>query len=96
MLNKYADIVYFTLKKRFKLGDLEKVNWNYYDSSAETAEHQDESNDFVSAVYSLHTNDGGTEVKGKFYPSIEGQAVMFDSDVFPEACHPRRIDIDLI
>ena len=28
MLNKYADIVYFTLKERFKLGDLEKVNWN--------------------------------------------------------------------
>ena len=90
MLNKYADIVYFTLKERFKLGDLEKVNWNYYDSSAETAEHQDESNDFVSAVYSLHTNDGGTEVKGKFYPSIEGQAVMFDSDVFHRGMPPKK------
>ena len=71
---------------------MDKV-FNYYDSSAETAEHQDESNDFVSAVYSLHTNDGGTELKGKFYPSIEGQAVMFDSDVL-KVYHPKRIDID--
>ena len=47
-------------------------------------------NDFVSAVYSLHTNDGGTEVKGKFYPSIEGQAVMFDSDVFHRGIPPKK------
>ena len=42
MLNNYADIVYFTLKEKYKWGALEKVNWNYYDSSAKTSEHQDE------------------------------------------------------
>ncbi len=90
MLNNYADIVYFTLKEKYKWGALEKVNWNYYDSSAKTSEHQDESKDFVSAVYSLHTCDGGTEVKGKFYPSIEGQAIIFDSDVFHRGIPPKE------
>jgi len=90
MLNNYADIVYFTLKEKYKWGALEKVNWNYYDSSAKTSEHQDESKDFVSAVYSLHTCDGGTEVKGKFYPSIEGQAIIFDSDIFHRGIPPKE------
>ena len=90
MLNNYADIVYFTLKEKFKLGELEKVNWNYYDTSAETTEHQDESNEFISAVYSLHTNDGGTEIKSNFYPSIESQAILFDSDVFHRGIPPKK------
>ena len=90
LLNNYADIVYFTLKEKYNWGALEKVNWNYYDNSATTQEHKDESNEFISAVYSLHTNDGGTEVKGKFYPSIEGQAIIFDSDVLHRGVPPKN------
>ena len=77
LLNNYADIVYFTLKEK-------------YNNSATTQEHKDESNEFISAVYSLHTNDGGTEVKGKFYPSIEGQAIIFDSDVLHRGVPPKN------
>ena len=90
MLNNYADIVYFTLKEKYKWGALEKVNWNYYDSSAQTSEHTDETNEYVSAVYSLHTNDGGTEVKGRFYPSVEGQAIIFDSDISHRGIPPKQ------
>ena len=90
MLNNYADIVYFTLKEKYKWGALEKVNWNYYDSCDKTSEHTDETNEYVSAVYSLHTNDGGTEVKGRFYPSVEGQAIIFDSDISHRGIPPKQ------
>ena len=89
-LNDYGDIIYFALKEKYKLGELERLNWNYYDNSSETSEHTDETNEYVSAVYSLHTNDGGTEVKGRFYPSVEGQAIIFDSDISHRGIPPKQ------
>ena len=67
LLNNYADIVYFTLKVN-KLGahNWKKLIGTENDNSATTQEHKDESNEFISAVYSLHTNDGGTKLKVSF------------------------------
>ena len=61
---------------------LQRVYWNYYDSSAEANFHKDEfEKGFVSVVYNLHTNDGGTEIEEEFYPSVGGQAIIFPSNV---------------
>ena len=35
---------------------------------------------FISAVYNLHTNDGGTQIENQFVESKESQVVLFKSE----------------
>ena len=90
-LNTFGDVIYFTLKEKFNVGQLERLSFNYYDNSAETFQHRDMLTDeYMSAVYNLNTNDGGTEVGDKFFPSIEGQAIFFESHVLHRGIPPKK------
>ena len=82
-LNLYGDIIFYTIKNKLKtIQTLYRIYWNYYDTSAKTTLHKDEFEDgYYSIIYNLHTNDGGTEIDNKFYPSIEGQALIFPSNI---------------
>ena len=83
-LNLYGDIIFYTIKNKLKtIQTLYRLYWNYYDTSSKAALHKDELEDgYYSIIYNLHTNDGGTEINNKFYPSIEGQALIFPSNVW--------------
>jgi len=83
-LNLYGDIIFYTIKNKLKtIQTLYRLYWNYYDTSSKAALHKDELKDgYYSIIYNLHTNDGGTEINNKFYPSIEGQALIFPSNVW--------------
>jgi len=83
-LNLYGDIIFYTIKNKLKtIQTLHRIYWNYYDTSSKAALHKDELEDgYYSIIYNLHTNDGGTEINNKFYPSIEGQALIFPSNVW--------------
>ena len=90
-LNTFGDVIYFALKEKFNVGELERLSFNYYDNGAETFPHRDMMTDeYMSAVYNLHTNDGGTEIGDKFFPSVEGQAIFFESHVLHRGIPPKK------
>ena len=67
-----AMINYLGTKKWSFVGDLDKkYQPSFYDHNIGKS---------VSAVYSFHTNDGGTQVENEFASSKEGQAVVFKSE----------------
>jgi|TARA_E500000318_G_scaffold56066_1_gene52133 hypothetical protein len=82
-LNLYGDIIFYTIKNKLKtIETLYRIYWNYYDTSSKASLHKDELEEgYYSVIYNLHTNDGGTEIDNKFYPSVEGQALVFPSNV---------------
>jgi hypothetical protein len=46
---------------------------------------------YVSIVYNMHDNDGGTEFKDdKFIKSKEGQAILFESNLFHRGVAPKK------
>lgn len=80
-LNIFADIIFFKIKETIKIKQIERIYWNYYDSSSEANFHVDEYEDkYKSIIYNLHTNDGGTQIENKFFPSVESQAIIFKSN----------------
>ena len=92
-LNLYADIIFYTIKNKFKkIASLERVYWNYYDSSSEPNLHKDElEKGYMSIIYNLHTNDGGTLIDKKFYPSKESQAIVFPSNIFHKGVSSQKM-----
>jgi hypothetical protein len=83
-LNIYADIVYNIIKNHTKYKFIKpcRYYWNYYNKSSVTDEHTDmDHNWYVSFVYNLHDNDGGTEIDGTFYKSNSGEAILFPSNL---------------
>ena len=69
--------------------------WNYYHRSATCNFHQDcgyyptydDKITYLSLVYYVNTCDGGTTVESEFFPSIEGNAVLFPSTTLHKG-HP--------
>lgn len=58
-----------------------RVHWNYYTQGQQGVGHKDKNQDnFLSILYNPHTTDGGTEILGKVYPDISGQAKVFKSN----------------
>jgi hypothetical protein len=83
-LNFFGDLVFFLIqeKSKLKIKNVSRFYWNLYTPQSVCHEHTDDHNigKSVSAVYSFHTNDGGTQVENEFASSKEGQAVVFKSE----------------
>jgi hypothetical protein len=83
-LNCYAEIIYEIVKKHTKHKFLKPVRfyWNYYNMSSSAAPHTDmNENYYVSFVYNLNDNNGGTLINNEFYKSNAGEAVVFNSNI---------------
>jgi hypothetical protein len=83
-LNYYAEIVYAIIKQHTKYKFLKPIRfyWNYYNNSSFTLPHTDFLQDFyVSFVYNLNTNNGGTNINNEFYKSNSGEAIVFPSNI---------------
>jgi hypothetical protein len=90
-LNLYAEIVFEIVKKRtkHKFTTPHRFYWNYYNNSSNTELHRDRNeNNYVSLVYNLHDNDGGTEINGVFYKSNGGEAILFPSNCLHKGLPP--------
>ena len=83
-LNFFGDLVYSLIQERskFKIKDITRLYWNLYTPQSECQLHTDDQNigKCISAVYNLHTNDGGTLIENEFADSQESQAVIFRSE----------------
>jgi hypothetical protein len=83
-LNMFGDYVFPLIQERskFKVQDIKRLYWNVYTPQSICQFHVDDGNvgKFVSAVYNLHTNDGGTQVGEEIAPAIESQAIIFRSE----------------
>jgi DNA gyrase/topoisomerase IV subunit B len=83
-LNNYAEIIYEIVKNHTKYKFLKPVRfyWNYYNQSSCAIPHTDSNkNYFVSFVYNLNTNNGGTNINGEFFKSVAGEAIVFKSNI---------------
>ena len=83
-LNFFGDLVFSLIQERskFKIKDVSRLYWNLYTPQSECQLHSDDQNvgKFISAIYNLHTNDGGTLIENEFASSQESQAVLFRSE----------------
>lgn len=83
-LNFFGDLIFSLIQERskFKIKNVSRLYWNLYTPQSECKLHSDNHNvgKTISAVYNLHTNDGGTLIEDEFAPSKESQAVLFRSE----------------
>jgi|688.fasta_scaffold01482_10 hypothetical protein len=82
-LNLYAEIIYEIIKKHTKYKFLKPMRfyWNYYNNFSQTLPHKDrDENFYLSFVYNLHDNDGGTKINDEFFKSNSGEAILFPSN----------------
>ena len=83
-LNFFGDYIFSLIQERsnFKIKDVFRFYWNLYTPQSVCQDHTDQQDlgRYISAIYNLHTNDGGTQVQNQFIPSKEGQAVIFRSE----------------
>lgn len=82
-LNLYAEIIYEIIKKQTSYKFLKPLRfyWNYYNNSSQTLPHRDrDENFYLSFVYNLHDNDGGTKINNDFFKSNSGEAILFPSN----------------
>jgi|DEB0MinimDraft_6_1074348.scaffolds.fasta_scaffold01914_8 hypothetical protein len=90
-LNLYGELIFDIIKSKstYKLNDLVRIYWNYYDNSSVMKEHKDMLDDkHISIVYNLNNNDGGTEINKKFIESEESTAIIFKSNTLHKAVAP--------
>ena len=84
ILNFFGDHIFYLIqeKSNFKVKDVSRFYWNLYTPQSVCQEHMDENHigRFISAVYNLHTNDGGTQIENQFVESKESQVVLFKSE----------------
>jgi hypothetical protein len=83
-LNLYAEIIYESIKNKTKYKFIKPIRfiWNYYCSNSETNLHTDKDTDnYISFVYCLNENNGGTEINGKFIHYKESEALIFPSNI---------------
>jgi hypothetical protein len=83
-LNFFGDYIFSLIQERsnFKIKDVSRFYWNLYTPQSVCQDHSDEHNvgRFISAIYNLHTNDGGTQVENQFVTSKESQVILFKSE----------------
>lgn len=94
-LNTYGQIIFDIIKDKLKInGKLERLMWNMYFKNDEGEMHIDQdSNDYMSALYSIHTTDGGIEIDNKLYSDIMGQAKVFNSNIKHRGIGPKKENI---
>jgi len=102
-LNLYGEIIFYYIKQKSKLNifDIKRIYWNYYDQSSTGNYHKDKGEEnYISIIYNLHTNDGGTYIKNKFIPSNEGEAIIFPSNIIHKGVAPiknkHRFNLNII
>ena len=103
-LNFFGDYIFSLIQERskFKIKDLGRLFWNLYTPLSENKLHFDDNNvgKSISAVYNLHTNDGGTQVENQFISSKEGQVIVFKSEKIHKAISPKinnfRLSLNIV
>jgi len=95
VLNIYGELIFDIIIEKINIkAKLERIFWNMYFKESQGDLHTDRPlSNFISAVYNLHTTDGGTEIDGKFYNDIEGQAKVFDSNVLHRGFGPKQDNV---
>ena len=98
-LNFFGDYIFSLIQERskFKIKELSRIYWNLYTPLSECKLHSDDQNvgKFISAIYNLHTNDGGTQVENQFVTSKESQAVLFRSEKIHKGIGPKTSNFRL-
>ena len=94
-LNYFADLIFFYCKEYSQKYSFKKViryYWNLYSRSSKCLFHTDESQvgNFVSVVYNLHSNDGGTEFETGIIPAKEGEVIIFPSHMLHRGLTPKK------
>lgn len=102
-LNNYAEIIFEIVKNHTKYKFLKPIRfyWNFYNKAAAAALHTDMTeNYFVSFVYNLNTNNGGTNLNGEFFKSNAGEAIVFKSNLLhssiPQTDSTARFNLNCI
>tara|TARA_R100001015_G_scaffold2394_1_gene690 strand:+ start:1770 stop:2336 length:567 start_codon:yes stop_codon:yes gene_type:complete len=104
-LNNFGDLIYFHCKeksKKFKIEQITRFYWNLYSRSSKCLWHTDEKgiDEFVSIIYNLHDNDGGTEFESGFIKSKEGEAIIFPSNLPHKGVGPKeykwRLNLNIV
>jgi hypothetical protein len=92
-LNIYAKIILDSVLEKAKLNvrSVKRFYWNLYFPGHESALHTDENtDDFLTIIYNLHTTDGGTLVDNVFYKDKIGQAKLFNSNLVHKGIGPKK------
>ena len=95
LLNVYGKMIFNIIIEKLKIkGKLSRIFWNMYLKDSEGDFHIDnKESGFISIVYNLHTTDGGTEINGKFYKDLEGQAKIFNSNTIHKGFGPKQDNV---
>ena len=95
LLNIYGEIIFNIIIEKLKIkAKLDRLFWNMYLKDSEGDFHTDKKDpSFISIVYNLHTTDGGTEINGKFYKDLEGQAKIFNSNTIHRGFGPKQDNV---
>ena len=98
-LNFFGDYVFSLIQERskFKINDVYRFYWNLYTPQSVCREHTDKQDigKYISVVYNLHTNDGGTQIENQFVPSKESQAVVFRSEKIHKGISSKTLNFRL-
>ena len=97
-LNAYAELVLAKVldQSKYIFHDMSPYRyfWNYYNTASTGILHRDilpdiEGN-FMSILYNLNDNDGGTEVDNIVYTSQQSRAIMFNSRTLHRGIGPTQ------
>lgn len=102
-LNIYAKIIVDTVLEKLNIHEdlfIKRFYWNmYFKNSNKMEDHVDSSSPedtaFLSIIYPLNTNDGGTFIDNKFYTDIMGQVKVFSSEILHRGVAPKNDNIRL-
>ena len=94
-LNFFGDLIFFHCKEKSQKYHFDQVSryyWNLYSRSSKCLFHTDEHhvNRFISIVYNLHSNDGGTQFKTGTVLANESEAVIFPSHLLHKGLAPKK------
>ena len=99
ILNFFGDLIFSLIQEntKLKVKEVSRVYWNLYSKSSACLYHQDDKSvdKYMSAVYNLHTNDGGTMIEDKFIPAVESQAILFKSEIMHKDMPPKSDNLRL-
>lgn len=91
-LNTVAKIIVYSVAEKLNLKlYVQRFLWNMYYPGQNSRYHDDTPEDnHLSILYNLHDSDGGTEIDGKFYPDVLGQAKVFKSNLIHRGLGPKK------
>jgi hypothetical protein len=95
VLNVYGLLIFDIVKDKLNIkAEINRLYWNMYLKGSDSEIHKDRTESyFNSIVYNFHTTDGGTEIDGKFYPDVMGQAKIFKSNIPHKGIGPSKDNV---